>query len=355
MQAEQLLRGGRGPERTLPGSVTDTERVEVAVSPDGAPQSVVVEQRLRLDGGGDYFVKIPGPVSDVEALPGSTSQPGLRSGSLVWQGFATEGEMLAARVELDPEHEAARLPVQLRADGRVDGQPVDLSREIAGRLSLNITVTNNTAVTLSLPTADAPTALVSSLLGTLRSTLSRGQRPDPGHGGLPRAVRVTSDVTQVEKSIAAPLRVRIRISLGSEPPIERTVVLSGQRITRTFRVETTGSAAKLGLAMVVEPVPPPASEIARLGGTGRAMLDRLVTVLAEAARLPDVDGYLGNPDRDGPTATTYHYALVGAEEQTLRRPAPGRGDPPASVFGIVLAVVLILLTIAGLTVWWASS
>src|SRR3954465_7521946 len=82
--AEQLLRGGRGPERTLPGHADDDEAIDVAIDPGGAINSVTAVQRLRLHGVGDYFLKIPGPVQDVEALPTSSAQPGLRKGSVLW-------------------------------------------------------------------------------------------------------------------------------------------------------------------------------------------------------------------------------------------------------------------------------
>lgn len=367
LRAEQLLRGGRGPERTLPGAVTDRERVEVAIAPDGTPQTVFVEQRLSLHGVGDFFVKIPGPVKDVEALPGSTSEPGLRSGSIVWQGFATRGETLGARAELDPEHEVTRLPVGLQIEAKVDGRSIDLSEEITGKLSLTITLTNNTGVTLSLPSADASAMLVATLLDRARATLARGERPEPGARGLPRFVPATSPVDRVERSVAAPLQVRLQMSLGGGAPVSREVVLSGRRVAHTLRLHAPLSAGRLELMMTVAPsapapsgLRPPGSpdwEVAAAEGRvdGREMLDRLVYVLAEAARLPDIDGYLGNPDRDGPTMTTYHYMLVEADTQSVARPTPPPADEPTSVLRIVLAVALMLLTLAGLTIWWASS
>jgi hypothetical protein len=89
--------------------------------------------------------------------------------------------------------------------------------------------------------------------------------------------------------------------------------------------------------------------------SGRDMLDRLVFVLAEAARLPDVAGYLGNPDLDGPTTTTYHYRLVAAADAPADPPTSPPASDTSSVWGLVLFIALGLLVLAGLTVWWALS
>jgi hypothetical protein len=85
------------------------------------------------------------------------------------------------------------------------------------------------------------------------------------------------------------------------------------------------------------------------------MLDRLVDVLAEVARLPDVDGYLGNPDRDGPTETSYRYTIVPPKEASAVQPSPPAATQGPSIVGIIAAAVAMLLALAGLTIWWASS
>ncbi|MEA2453296.1 MAG: hypothetical protein QOG04_2006 [Actinomycetota bacterium] len=364
ISAEQLLRGGRGPELTLPGEISDDERVDVAITPQGVPSAVSVEQRLRVAEAGDFFVKIPGPVDDVEALPDSSSQPGLRSGSLVWQGFATEGDILGARVALVPEREAERLPVKVRVEAIVDGLSTDLTEDIDGDLVLEVSVTNTTETTVSLPRAEADPKAVAAALDTLHATLLRETRPAPGSDGLPRSIPVTSPVSRRDVAISAPLRVIVRVGFGPGSQKTSEAVLSGAHLSETFRLRAPASTAPK-ITVEVMPVAPAASEVrppardwATAQTTGRvsgsAMLDRLVAVLAEAARLPDVDGYLGNPDRDGPSETRYLYSLVIAEPPVARTPHPPE-PRSVSVLGVIVASLLTLMALAGGAVWWATS
>jgi hypothetical protein len=84
------------------------------------------------------------------------------------------------------------------------------------------------------------------------------------------------------------------------------------------------------------------------------MLERLMFVLADVARLADVDGYLGNPDRDGPASTTYSFVVVPNRIVEARAPNPGPREQ-ASLLGIILACLVVLLIGAGLIGWWAMS
>jgi cobalamin biosynthesis Mg chelatase CobN len=84
------------------------------------------------------------------------------------------------------------------------------------------------------------------------------------------------------------------------------------------------------------------------------MADRLVGVLAEVARAPDVNAYLGNPDRDGSAKAIYVYEVVRKKEQATqaRASSPPR---PASALAIVLIVSLVIVVIFALASWWALS
>src|SRR5919199_5700766 len=59
----QMLGASRDrlPAATVPGTVTNVERVDVAVSKDGSVQQVRDEQRIRLSGQGDYHIRESGP------------------------------------------------------------------------------------------------------------------------------------------------------------------------------------------------------------------------------------------------------------------------------------------------------
>ena len=64
------------------------ERVLVGIDTTGKPVSVAVVQRLTLQKLGDYSFAVPGPIADVEAAPGSDSEPGLRHDAILWSGFS---------------------------------------------------------------------------------------------------------------------------------------------------------------------------------------------------------------------------------------------------------------------------
>jgi hypothetical protein len=344
IRAEQLLRGGRGPERTLPGEVRDEEVVNVEVTADGSPVSVVVDQRLHLADVGDFFVKVPGPVLDVEALPDSDSRPGLRSRSLVWQGFANDGDVLGARVTLDPEHETGRLPISVELHDNGE--------------DLSIDVENLTGRVVSLPSGIGDTQQVAKVYDLLRSQLLRGKRPEPGKGGLPRSITLTSVAKARDVMVPAPLRVVVR----NGKRIEGALTLSGTFSDRVLRVS---GVQPEDLVIEVRPVAPSPWNLAKPGNnwtsaaSGRAglrrMLDRIVYVLAETARLPDVDGYLGNPDRDGPTETRYLYSIVDELTAEIIGPPLEPSDSGPSPLAIVLAALLAVGALGGLTYWWASS
>lgn len=371
IRAEQLLRAGRGPERTLPGPVTDTERVEVKVTPEGIPWRVVVDQRLEVHGVGDYFVKIPGPVRSVTGLADSTSEPGLRSGSLVWQGFATDGELLGARVVLDASNEQDRLPLAVTVRATLDGRPVDLDAKLSGVLELDVTVENTSGAEVVVPAGDPVDAVAAArALDRVAALLARDRRPDPGHRGIPRAIRVARATDETRTTVAAPLAVRLTVRFGGRGTpkpdrVERAGRLSGTRRTLEFDLARRVSDSRVRIGLEAEPslpLPPepPASAQSWEEGvrsklvTGRAVIDRLTGVLAETARLPDVDAYLGNPDRDGQTATTYRFDVIAHEP--VAGTAPTQPEPGQASFLAIAAVGLALVAAAaGLVVWWALS
>lgn len=384
IRAEQLLRGGRGAERTLPGVVRDDEKVRVEVSPDGVPHQVVVDQRLRLRGTGDYFIKVPGPVRSARALSDSSAEPGLRSGSLVWQGFANDGELLGARVVLDPKTEAVRLPVQVVVNARLSGRPVALEDEMSGRLDLDITVTNQTGTDVDLDLAEVNDREVAAALDRVHRVLVGGERPEPGRFGIPRSIRALGPIGTVPVRILAPFEVRVVVGLGPrsrriESPkahiarrvsrviVTRTMVLSGRRGQVGLHVSAKLNGSLPSIHFVAVPAPPAASEVAPPTGTSwreaadeggvssAAMLRRLMVVLSETANLADLDSYLGNPDRDGPATTTYRFDVVPVPVGARPEPSSEPASSGQSLLGMLAAAFLALFVVGALVVWWALS
>ena len=132
----------RGIETQLPGPVADQEQVNVGLHTDGSISQVVVSQRLILSGLGDFQFRVPGPARDVSALPGSATNPGLRKGSVLWQGFSSGREVLAAEVDLMPNLERDRLPLEFGIDMSVDGQTLEPGKKKSGPFQLNLRVSN---------------------------------------------------------------------------------------------------------------------------------------------------------------------------------------------------------------------
>ena len=76
------------------------QRVLVGIDATGRPVSVHVVQRLTLHRIGDYSFVVQGPISDVEAAPGSDSVPGLRRDAIIWSGFSSGKRTLGALATL---------------------------------------------------------------------------------------------------------------------------------------------------------------------------------------------------------------------------------------------------------------
>ncbi|MEA2434987.1 MAG: hypothetical protein QOG54_2444 [Actinomycetota bacterium] len=346
IRAEQLLRGGRGPERVLPGPVTDEEKILVALEPDGTPSSVIAVQSLDIEGVGDYFFKIPGPVRDVQPLAGSTGQPGLRSKSVVWQGFSNGEEHLAARLTLDPSEESDRLPIDATLDATVDGNPIETGD--SGDLMLDIKLTNTTARPISLPSAiGSPDELVPAL-GSLHAVLAFGDRPQPGADGIPRAVTAVSPVENKTELVAAPLAYTIDV----EGKAMAEGVLSGSNLEADVNIEVEDwSSTWPDVVLRVDPSPPDPSEAQRRVGP-RKMFDTLVRAMAEAARLPDVDAYVGSPDPTGQARSSYVFTFVAASTDTVAPPIRIPEDPGVNILALVLASILgALVLVAAVVVW----
>jgi hypothetical protein len=108
------LAGTNAPtESIFPRGMTSMQRVLVGVAASGMPVSVAVVQRLVLHKLGDYSFFVQGPIADVEAAPGSDSEPGLRRDAILWSGFSSGTRTLAAKATLRVAPAAAALPLRV--------------------------------------------------------------------------------------------------------------------------------------------------------------------------------------------------------------------------------------------------
>lgn len=383
---ETILFGDKAIETLLPGDgrVDDREVVSVAVAPDGTPVTVGVRQRLVLHGLGDFRFKVSGPAQDVEALPASEAEPGLRKGAVLWQGFSDGRKVLASEMNMFPEEEAQRLPLKVSAQATVDGAPVD--GEATGDYELTVTVSNVSGGPVTTTSALGDPAELAGALDAVADRLRAGERPRPGHGGIPKQLTARGGVRAKAVTIEAPFHVEGTIgfeggSLGegrgelagralsqvsASAPIPFAGLVGGGR-PGELKLTIRGDASALGrpvLNLVARPAPPaesaarPArirswrSVVANGGGDPRALWDRLMSVAWQTAKLRIYDTYLGNPDTDGPAATIYRFALA---PPAAPPEAGGPGPLPAATTTPLLAVTavlaLLLLAFDGALLW----
>jgi hypothetical protein len=318
--------------------MSSVQRVLVGVDAVGKPVSIAVEQSLMLHKLGDYSFAVSGPIADVEAVPGSDSEPGLRRDAILWSGFSSGKKTLAARAKLRVGQASAVLP--LRVSIERSGATVIVRGE-------------NTSA------APGPVLLGPVSVQQIEKALTATRRSLPLGRAAPD-LYVTAQRVPVSQSepIAAPLDVRgelggvrFRYRLGDGGPMSFT-----RRVPRAPR------GAKLRL--VVTPVspsrllrPPGAStwaEAVRRGSVDRARLLELASRARLAvARELQYQAFLQNPDATGRSSAVYVY-----ETAVRRAVAPSPAPEDSGKSGILSAVLLAVIAVGGaggLVVLWAHS
>jgi len=357
------------------GTATDSERVDVAVAGDGAPASVEVEQRITLTGRGNYTVVERGPARRARAI-GDSNPPTVKLGAVLYAGFVPPGgRELAARLTLDPDLEAARLPLGVgllfAPDAGGGPGPLPLGGAVPGPGTLTVTVANSSAADLPLPAGDVAADAMAGPLGVLLAAARDvGPRPPvPGEAGLPRELPAQGPVTTAVAPVVAPLRLTGSVRLlGPDGAPAPGAVLTGPGTTPvpgggqlagtltasvafTLRVPAPGRLALDLTAVPALPVagltPPPGSSSWAEWARGRpgpqeraAALSRLVLATAQAVRVRDVSPYL-TTDLRGDARTVFRYALAPPPAAPPPVAAPLRARPVA--VGLAAAAVLLAL------------
>jgi hypothetical protein len=304
------------------GVATATEEVAVGLGPDGSVRSTVIDQTIELSGFGDYTLEITGPATDVEELPGSGGSPGLRNGSVIWEGFCSGTRSLSARVTMDAT--AVRLTPL----------PVSVSRR-----GDTFRLTN--ATTRAEPTADAvldDVALGRAINGTA-AALRRGEVPAPGHGDVPAAVPAVGAIAATTDRITLPLRV-----VGDAGGVAFDTILGDQPLE-------ISAPAGASLRFTVVPALPDAADLdAAASDPDRRRAGRVLQRVLWQVALEQGTGYLGLP-LDGEVRASYTYGPA------IDRPvavAPAVPDSGARPVPIALAMVaLTALLVLGVR-WWRA-
>lgn len=354
-----------------PGPVTNREAVTVAVGPDGTPAAVTVEQRLSIQGTGDYQIRERGPARRVERI-GDTVPPILKLGTVVWQGFSPGRRDLAARLSLDAGLEAARLPLGVRltfTDRNGRRTPLEPGGGVPGPGTVTVTLTNATAVPGTAPAGTVEPSAAAAVLQTLLDAARRprpGRPPTAGHG-LPESVPGIASGTASLPAVAA-LRVSgsVRIpgtaALVTGPGTSATP--DGARVRGTllgsvsFQVRAV-AAGRLALDLAVQPwidprplAPPagsrtwPAWAATKPGTQAQREATRTLFVeTANAARAAEYTPYL-DANLTGTTTTTYRFVV--ATPAAARAAAPALTPRPGAIAAAGIAALLIAVNLGWL-------
>ncbi|MDQ1699215.1 MAG: hypothetical protein QOG34_1078 [Frankiaceae bacterium] len=352
----------------VPGTVDDTELLNVGVGPTGDPAIVTDRQHLVVHGAGAYLIYELGPTRKVDGL-NEFSQPQAQLGQVVWQGFSTGTRALDGLLVLDPVIEANRLPLAIRIQF-VDRHRKPHSLQPGGRAPVDgtatITLLNISSSPRFLGVGNAALPPLIRALDTLYAAAKsepRGLPPYAGNG-LPASVPGTL-IGQTESTVTAPLHVdgRLTVSgstgtpvtgLGSHP-IAGGATLSGflNTMPATFHAQLD-AGQRLALSLDVQPwldqrtcAPPDHGPSwaawAATHPDAAAIGDATATLIgtaAQAARAADYSPYL-QTDTNGQAASSFHYEM--ASEAATRRAGKTLTAKP----GAIVAACLAGLAIAG--------
>lgn len=376
VQQDDLIRavGGR-PDRLLasdvPGRVVNDETVDVGLASDGAVARVTADQRLTLEGEGDYAIRERGPARSATSLSDDPA-PVTQRGAVVWQGFSPGRRALAARLVLDPTIEAAHLPltVSVTFTDRHGHATLLPGARLPGAGTVTVTLTDATSQPQDLPTAaDADARVVAA---SLDRALTVARRPGAARlpstdAGLPRALTVTG-AAQVRASQALPLHLSGSLRLvGAAAQVSGpTVAADGSfagtlggslpgngsaSVSFTVRAGGPGTLAldltAVGALNARELAPPDGfASWARWAAAGpppaqrKAALDLLVAVAASGARQSSYSPYLG-ADLAGTGSTSFHYGFAPAPAASVVRRALEPRWGAISLAGLALLLVLV--------------
>lgn len=372
-------RPDRGLVSRVPGPADNDEHVLVRLGGDGLPRTVQVEQRVVLQGTGDFQVRERGPARAAVSLS-EESAPVTKFGAVVWQGFTTGDppRELAALLTLDPQLEQPRLPMTVRTSFTPAGglpEPLQPGGRVPAAGTVLVEVANQTAQPADLPTAldAAPGAVARALDAAVEAAaVTEPVRLPTTRAGLPAQVDVRRPGVR-PGSASVPLRLTgqllvsgttASVSGGGTSPVPGGAVVRGtlQDAPARFEVAVDGPG-ELALDLTAVPAldprtlaPPDAAASWREWAAGRpgaearrAALDLLVQVAATGARATSFSPYLG-ADLPGTGRTRFTYSFAPVEQVVAVR-APLEPRPVA----LALSGLAGLLVLGGAVGIWRQA
>jgi hypothetical protein len=252
--SQTALFGQGGIETKIPGPVSDAEAITVDLGPTGAVAAVHAVQRLTVQGLGDFEIRVPGPARNVRALPGSQEQPGLRRGAILWQGFSPGRKELDASYDLFPGVESARLPLRFAISMTANGAPVKGNAPVTGRFGLRVRVSNVSAIPENVQAGAVAPATVASALDAVRRDLVAGRAPEPGTSGVPTDLVASGPLEGRSVEIEAPFRVQGSFTFppGAVTSVDGAVATDGPTRTSVTFDRRLGGGAPLAFDVVIE-------------------------------------------------------------------------------------------------------
>ncbi|HYX75898.1 MAG TPA: hypothetical protein VE757_01865 [Gaiellaceae bacterium] len=319
-----------GAETRFPGRLVMSQRVRVSVDGSGRPFRVVDVNLILMTRKGDYSFVVAGPIEDVRPARGSSAQPGLRTGAVVWQGFSPGRRALAAEITLSPRAAVSALPL------RIELGPSGLR------------FVNTTSATAKAVDGRLPTLGVARILDSAREGLAtQAAVPAP-------VLNATGPIRNVSVSAFVPLRVRGTVRFDGEPTRRIAAVVGRAPV----RIRAIGAPKALDVSVSIpEPAAvlrPPGSQTwvdaarsGRLPG-GRALTRLAVTRLLTAALALQFRQLLANPDAIGTSRTSYRYVLAQRARPVA---APDAGGGRDWVAPLAIGLGLATVAVGGLVLW----
>ena len=315
-------------ERRFPKHVASTQRVRATVDRGGRLRRVVVLYHLLVLGTGDYSLAIPAPVEDVVAAPGSESQPGLREGAVLWQGFSTRRRVLAALITL-------------RAPAAAQGLPIRLVRSADGLLQLD----NATDAPTEALASRAPATAVAGALDQAYHAVSRSLPATASTIPLSGPLRTRGVVG------AVPLRISGTYRLAGASRIRVRAVL-GRRPLTLGKGELRAIDLAVAIPPAAQPLRPPKGRswlaAARRPAFRRNAVGIAVDRLLASALATQYRSFLANPDAGGPVRTTYRFVLSATQPPVVH---PRHEGSDGAWLAVAIGAALSLAAVGGIVLW----
>jgi hypothetical protein len=367
-------------QSVLPGALDDDEVITARLRPDGGVQSMSDQVTLKVTGGGDYVLDLPGRAASV-ADSGGDSPPSLQDGRVEFLGHVEGSELLAADAQL-PGTDESMLPVRVALTYESGGRPVDPVSLLgsSASITMQVSVTNATGADTQLITGRPTTAGRGTLLRAAAALRGAVQDYSPevplqALHPLPESFSIAPPPAMGTVTVFVPLSVSVQVTLprsarvSSElsPHLARSAKGDVVRWTDVL-ADSLGSPSRLahevafseqsfavpGVEVSVDPAPPSSAAVSAaetmLASGDYAGAERNIEY--DAAALHHIADLVAPIGRPGPGPQRLRYQLVLDSRSARVRSA---GAPPRGPYPLPLALSCLGLLALGLNGWWLWS